>query len=229
MSKNNENQENKLLGKEKYLTDVFKLDAKTIQSILEIGRLVGTHKYDVWIAKEVKKNPEILFNVKDVQYIIDWANRTRPNISPMDFAQAYKAAEEWHKSMKFEDIEMTELKEEDERIIYRCSDKKHYFMLLRPEDLSDEGNIMRNCVGGYTEKVRQGRSLIVSLRDEDNVSHVTLEVDVETGMSVQIRGKANSDPSAKYKRLIAEFAIFAAGYGEQMDKEILELLNMKFE
>jgi hypothetical protein len=228
MSKKN-NQEGQLSGKEKFLTEVFKLDAKTVKSILEIGRLVGTHKYDIWIAKEVKKNPDILFNVKDVQYIIDWANRMRPDINRMSFKEAFKASEAWHKNMKFEDVERAEVKEEDERIIYRCSDGKHYFMLLRPEDLSEEGNIMKNCVGGYTEKVRHGRSLIVSLRDENSVSHVTLEVDVETGMSIQIRGKANSDPSPKYKRLIAEFAIFAAGYGEQMDKEILELLNMKFE
>jgi hypothetical protein len=228
MSNKNNNKE-AISGKEKYLTDIFKLDEKTVKSILEIGRLVGTHKYDIWIAKEVKKNPDILFNVKDVQYIIDWANRTRPNISPMSFKEAFKASENWHKNMKFEDVERSEIKEEDERIIYRCSDGKHHFMLLRPEDLSEEGNIMKNCVGGYVEKVRHGRSLIVSLRDEKNVSHVTIEVDVETGMSIQIRGKANTDPSGKYKRLIAEFAIFAAGYGEQMDKEILELLNMKFD
>lgn len=228
MSKKNK-KNNKLSGKEKYLTEVFKLDEKTVKSILEIGRLVGTHKYDVWVAKEVKKNPDILFNLKDVQYIIDWANRSRPDINRLSFEQAFKAAEQWHNNIKFEEVERAEVKEEDERIIYRCSDGKHYFMILRPEDLSEEGNIMKNCVGGYTEKVRHGRSLIVSLRDDNSVSHVTLEVDVETGVSIQIRGKANSDPSPKYKRLIAEFAIFAAGYGEQMDKEILELLNMKFE
>ena len=102
-------------------------------------------------------------------------------------------------------------------------------MLLRPENLSDEGDIMRNCVGGYTDKVKTGRSLIVSLRDEKNVSHVTIEVDVDTGMTLQIRGKGNSDPISKYKKLIVEFAMFASKYEEQIDKEILELLNMNFE
>jgi hypothetical protein len=219
-----------LSGREKYLIENFKrLDEKMVKAIIEIGRMAGTHKYDVWIAKEVLKNSDLLRNAKDFQYIIDWAQKKHPNIMGMDFAQAFKESEEWHKNLKFTKVDREEHKEEDERIIYRCSDGKHFFMLLRPEDLSEEGDIMRNCVGGYTDKVRLGRSLIVSLRDEKNTSHVTIEVDVETGMTLQIRGKGNADPVAKYKKLIVEFAMFSADYGKDMDKEILELLNMKFD
>ena len=218
-----------LSGREKYLIEQFKLDEKTVKSIIEIGRLVGTHKYDVWIAKEIMKNPDLLGDIKDFQYIIDWAKKKRPNIMNMGFKDAFKLSEDWHKNLKFKEVDRKEIKEENERIIYRCSDGKHFFMLLRPEDLSEEGDLMRNCVGGYTEKIRSGRSLIVSLRDDKNISHVTVEIDVETGMTLQIRGKGNADPVPRYKKFIAEFAIFAAGYGDQMDKEILELLNMKFE
>lgn len=219
----------KLSGKGEYLIEHFKLDEKTVKAILEIGRIVGTHKYDIWIAKEVMKNSGLLNNVKELQYVIDWANKKHPNIMSMDFENAFKESQKWHNSLTFKDVDRKDIKEEDDRIIYRCSDGKHLFMLLRPENLSDEGDIMRNCVGQYTDKVRTGRSLIVSLRDDKNVSHVTVEIDVDTGMTLQIRGKGNSDPIPKYKKLIAEFAIFAAGYGDQMDKDILELLNMKFE
>ena len=224
-----EDKKTELSGREKYLIENFKLDEKTVKAIIEIGRLAGTHKYDVWIAKEIMKNPDLLMNAKDFQYIIDWAQKKHPNIMSMEFSEAFKASSEWHKNLKFKDVDITETKEKDERIMFRSSDGKHFFMLLRPENLSEEGDIMRNCVGGYTDKVRTGRSLIVSLRDEKNVSHVTIEVDVETGMTLQIRGKGNSDPITKYKKLIVEFAMFAAGYEEKIDKEILELLNMKFD
>lgn len=219
-----------LSGREKYLMENFKrLDDKMVKAIIEIGRIAGTHKYDIWIAKEVMKKPELLSKVKDFQYILDWAQKKHPDIMRLDFDAAFKLSEEWHKDLKFKNVDRKEHKEEDERIIYRCADGKHFFMLLRPEDLSEEGDIMRNCVGGYTDKVRLGRSLIVSLRDEKNTSHVTIEIDVETGMTLQVRGKGNADPVAKYKKLIVEFAMFSADYGDNMDKEILELLNMKFD
>jgi len=229
-----ENKKTELSGREKYLMENFKrLDDKMVKAIIELGRLAGTHKYDIWIAKEVMKNPNLLNNIsvlqKEFQYIVDWAQKKHPDIMQLDFVTAFKASEEWHKNLKFKDVDRKEHKEEDERIIYRCSDGKHFFMLLRPEDLSEEGDIMRNCVGTYTDKVRLGRSLIVSLRDEKNTSHVTIEIDVETGMTLQVRGKGNADPVSKYKKLIVEFAMFSADYGENMDKEILELLNMKFD
>ena len=47
-------------NREQYLIDSFKLDESTVKLITEIGRLAGTNKYDIWIAKEFKKDKEIL-------------------------------------------------------------------------------------------------------------------------------------------------------------------------
>ena len=219
----------KLTNKEKYLLETFKIDEELIRKISEIGRLVGTHKYDIWIAKEVKKDNSLLNNLDGFLFIIDWAQKERPNISSMSFEQAHVLSQEWHDTMKFDESIKNKEKEEDDKILYRCRDGIHYFVLLEPEDLMIEGEIMRNCIGSYTDKVKNGRSLIVSLRDDKNESHVTIEIDTHTGMAIQTKGKANNEPSPKYLKLITEFAIFASGYSDTMDKELLELMNMKFD
>ena len=218
-----------LTNKEKYLLETFKLDEELIKKISEIGRLVGTHKYDIWIAKEVKKDNSLLANLEGFLFVIDWVQKERPNISSLSFEQATVLSQEWHNSMQFDESVKNKSKEEDDKILYRCKDGIHYFVLLDPEDLRVEGETMRNCVGSYTDKVKFGRSLIVSLRDEKNESHVTIEIDTHTGMAIQTKGKANNEPAPKYLRLITEFAVFASGYASSMDKELLELMNMKFE
>ena len=218
-----------LTKKEKYLINAFKLNEELVRKITEIGRLVGTHKYDVWIAKEVKKDNTLLSDLDGFLFIIDWAQKATPNISSMNFEQARALSQEWHDSIEFDDTVKNKEKEDDDKILYRCKDDKHYFVLLEPQDLITEGEIMRNCVGSYGDKVRHGRSLIVSLRDEKNESHVTIEIDTNTGMAIQTKGKANGEPAPKYLKLITEFAIFASGYSDTMDKELLELMNMKFD
>jgi hypothetical protein len=221
--------EEELTNKERYLLETFKIDKELIKKISEIGRLVGTHKYDIWIAKEVKKNNTLLNNLDGFLFIIDWAQNQKPNISPLSFEQAHVLSQEWHDTIQFDNTVKNKEKEEDDKILYRCKDGIHYFVLLDAEDLMIEGETMRNCVGSYTDKVRNGRSLIVSLRDEKNESHVTIEIDTHTGMAIQTKGKGNGEPAPRYLKLITEFAIFASGYSDTMDKELLELMNMKFD
>ena len=72
-------------------------------------------------------------------------------------------------------------------------------------------------------------SLIISLRDEKNEPHVTIEIDSTTGMTIQVRGKSNADPIPKYQKMITEFAVFSSGEGENIDKELMELMELKFD
>lgn len=219
-----------LTNKEKYLIDIFKIEESLVKKISEIGRLSGTQKFNIWIGAQVKKDNTLLNNLDGFLFIIDWAKKEKPNILSLSFEQAFVLSSSWHADMKFDEKVKNKDKEEDDKILYRCRDGMHYFVLLDVDDLATEGEIMRNCVGSYTDKVRNGRSLIVSLRDNKlNESHVTVEIDTQSGMAIQTRGKANGEPSPKYLKLITEFAIFASGYSNSMDKELLELMNMKFE
>jgi hypothetical protein len=215
--------------REKYLIETFKISPAVVEQISEIGRLSGTHKFDVWIAKEIKKDIELLNNLDGFLFIIDWAKKTRPNISSYTFEVAHELSTTWHNSMVFDESVQNKEIEDDGNIIYRCLDKKHYFVLLKAEDLGQEGEIMKNCVGLYGAKVKSGASFIVSLRDENNKSHVTMEIDIRSKQVIQVKGKANTEPALKYLKLLTEFALMSSGYKGTMDKEILEVMELNFE
>ena len=225
-----------LTKKEQHIIDTYRLGVYDISKIREMSEKLGTNKYSVWIAKEVKRDPDLLEDYQSVSSVIDWAIANKSDIFRFSFEEAKKAERDWHDSLINNPLisEKIKSKEIDEdRIIFRCSDNKYFFYLLNEYDLSVEGNQMMHCVGGanYKQKVRnaaedKGGSFIISLRDEHNRPHVTIEINSNTGNEIQIRGKGNSNLSSKLKRKVIEFALFASGYQNIKDKEILALINM---
>ena len=190
------------------------------------------HKYDVWIAKEAKKNIEILDKIKELRLIFDWAVNTKSDIFKYNFEKAMLEQEKWHRELinkyNVEDISIEDI--DNERIIFRCSDKTHFFYLLEVDDLEREGALMGNCIGGdmYKSRLRNIEYLYVSLRDSDNEPHVVMEINTKNKRADQIRGKENKDPVKKYKQMIVEFILFVSGYEEQKEKELLKFLNLNY-
>ena len=223
-------------NKENYLINQFKLDTDTVKSITEIGKMVGNSQYNIWIAKEVKKDASVIERTQDIQYILDWVKSESPDLMSLSFKEAMSASNKWHKELFDNDDQKpyipnkeqdkSDIDKYDERIVFKCSDKKHFFLILKPEDLAKEGNLMRHCVGNYTDKVRTGKSMILSLRDDKNYPHVTIEVDTDSGTVVQTRGVANSEPSKKYKNMLIEFAIYASGYDKNIVNEYGVLIKI---
>ncbi len=217
-------------NKSKFLIDKFKITEELLCQILDISESIGTTKYNVWLAKESKKNPDIL-NLDKIRYIVDWAQIEKPDILSLDFNNAFSRSEEWHKELKqnFKNISKQNLSES--RIVYRCSDKEHFFIKLKPDELALEGELMGNCVGGfsYINRLKKREIIILSLRDKDNLPHVTIEICNKTGREVQTRGKCNEIPKKKYMNLIAEFALYAINpdQDQKLDEELLKLLKLK--
>jgi hypothetical protein len=190
------------------------------------------HKYDVWIAKEVKKNTAILNRIVDLRLILDWAIDTKSDLFAFTFQEAFEQQGAWHLEMisKY-DIEKIEIPNIDnDRIVFRFSDKKHFLYLLNAEELKYEGKIMGHCVGGsnYKQKLKNGLSLILSIRDSKNEPHVTIEIDVPSRSVVQQQGKSNNEPVKKYKNFIKEFLLFSTDFGGLDNKEIIKFLNINF-
>jgi len=190
------------------------------------------HKYDVWISKEVKKSNDIIDRVMDIRLIVDWASETNADIFKYNFKKAYEAQKEWHDEMmrKFQ-IEKMEIPEiESDRVIFRFSDKEHFLYLLKETDLKHEGAVMGHCVGGknYKSKIKNRQSLILSIRDKDNMPHVTIEVDVSSRSTTQQFGKGNKPPIKKYNDMLMEYALFASNYKNLKNKEVLKFLNINF-
>jgi len=221
---------NKATKREKEIMKSMGLDHHTTKLVSEIGRICGSHKYDVWIGREVSKNLDLLDRAHDFQYIIDWATKERPDIFSLSFNEAFKNSRDWHNSLEFKDIKKHPNKKVDEEtIIYTTKNKKYFFKLLNSSELALEGSVMKNCVSSYGQKILKGHSLIISMRDMKNQPHVTIEVDIKTSSVTQVRGKANENPSNEYMKAITEFAIYASGFEEDFDEDILNIINLNFQ
>ena len=220
----------KLTKREKQIINTMNLDLETTKSITEIGRLCGTNKYDVWIGREISKNISLLNQQHNFQFIIDWAKKEKPDIFSLNFEEAMNASKEWHDNFKTTGkYRIFEEDKDEERVVYVSKNKKFFFMLLNPDELEIEGDIMKNCVSSYKSKLIKGQSLILSMRDNKNQPHVTIEIDVRTSSVTQVRGKANTPPSKEYMKIIAEFALYVSGYEDYSNKEIIDLIDLNFE
>jgi len=193
------------------------------------------HKYDVWIANEVKRQmtsdpkPETsILDNDDIFLVLDWAIETKPNLTSFSFPQALEEQARWIKKLKQQGVLRPPPIDLD-RVIYRCSNN-YFIYLLTPDDLSFEAQVMGHCVGGdhYKHKIKNNRALIVSLRDERNMPHVTIEVSLDkqkngkwTGAVVQQQGKANLDPSKKYHAALREFVLYSNNALNRRDADFL--------
>jgi hypothetical protein len=84
------------------------------------------------------------------------------------------------------------------------------------EDIINEGNVLRICVGGYAARHLSGATTILFLRRrrKPNTPYVCVEIDEQTNRIVQIHGyrnehlengKRNSSPMKKHGKFIAEW------------------------
>ena len=218
---------------------------KKISSIGESIGFIGTniskdkskvekrkHKYDVWISREYKKNNEIIDKTLELRLIIDWASETSADIFKYDFDKALQAQADWHQEMmekyRIEQMRIPEI--DSDRILFRFSDKEHFLYLLNDKELKYEGSMMGHCVGGknYKSKVKNKQSLILSIRDKNNIPHVTIEIDINSRTTVQKFGKSNKPPVEKYMSMYSEYAFFASEYKNLKNKETLKFLNIEF-
>jgi hypothetical protein len=190
-----------------------------------------SHKYDVWIAKEIKKNTNLINCFEEIRLILDWAIQTKANIFSYSFESAYVEQNIWHKELfKKHKISPIDIKDIDnKRILFRCSNQLHFIYILKDSDLEYEGLKMKMCVGGksYKDKVKHGRSTILSIRDEKNEPHVTMEIDNDRNNITQIYGKGNSTVKEEYRQMILEFLLFATDYENLKNKNLIKLMNLE--
>lgn len=77
--------------------------------------------------------------------------------------------------------------------------------LVSSKALSYEGGVMQNCVGTYNQSVQDGVVEIVSIRDKNNNSHMTIEHNIRKNEIVQVQGKQNQLPVAKHQIFFREY------------------------
>lgn len=74
-------------------------------------------------------------------------------------------------------------------------------ILKREEEYIEEGKFMHHCVATYADK---DKSIIISLRTEDQTDRVTCEFDIQTGECIQSRHFCNGNPPSKFEEAIHE-------------------------
>ena len=135
------------------------------------------------------------------------------NIEQLSFEDAIRLSEEW--IIKLNSRSSTE--EGKIKTIYEFEDGYKIVELIDQQAYNREGKLMGHCVAGYLEN--QQDSIILSLRDEENNPHVTMEVKkeinknrkdkngnfIEEKMVKQIKGKQNQPPVEKYRKYILDF------------------------
>lgn len=232
-----------LTKKQEYIKSMFPDNEEIKSWVLEIvdkihdlGEMFGTHKYDVWIAKEVKKNEVVILRSIELQLIIDWALESNTNIMQLDFEEALKQQEEWHEKMAaITENNIVKIPNvNQDRIIYITNDKRFFLYVLDTSDLMYEGTMMNHCVKGnnYKTKVKSKKSIILSLRDINNKPHVTLEIALSkdkkgeySGRVIQQYGKANQIPKKRYREALKECVLFMC---DCIDDETEKFLDMNY-
>lgn len=213
--------------KREYIINNLKASEEIADAVMEYCRTIGSDKYAIWMAREVKKNSDNL-NYEKFRLIIDWAQSTSPNILNLNFEDAYQISVDWHEELIKNSTKefANSLDIDQDRILYRCSDKKHFFYRLKPTDLKMEGKLMGHCIGGqnYVTRLQKKEIDVISLRDDKNYPHVTIEIERKTGISRQISGKGNRSPVDLYEKMITEYALFMS---DDEDAQVLiSLMNL---
>ena len=210
-----------------FLINQFKLSKEDVQKINKVCKLIKTEKYIVWIAKEFKKNKTIVDDVQNLIFIFDWVKRENVDVLKHDFEALMQGSKKWHKD-NFQIIQKEDNRKKirEDGVIYECEDGEHFFKILTPDELEEEGQLMGNCIGGenYKNKLKKEQSIYISLRDKKNLPHVDIEIDTKTCKSLQVLGKGNDPPVEKYQKLIIEYAFNALGVSKEIDEELKNII-----
>lgn len=173
------------------------LDTKTMD-----GKLV-----DELDEKTLKVAPvKTVTMMEALNYIRDWYEGVSPNISNYTLESAYEESRRWHLQLANQK-EISDYKDDpdEENVIYRHG-KFKIVSITKNHDLQIEGAKMGHCVGsgGYYNRLT-GDYKILSVRDEKNEPHATMELDGK--QLKQIKGKQNKTPIDKYVPIIVLWII----------------------
>lgn len=182
----------------------------------------------------LKKNSE---DRGEIEHILDFLNSDKApkRIKYMSYDEAKRGAEKWVKTLKKKGANIIET-EEDVEVIKQWKSGMRLVKLVGENAFKREGHLMSHCVGSYVDNTY---SDIYSIRDHNNMPHVTMEVPKGATTMQQVKGKGNGSIHPKYikyvlksfKKLgikdIREYEMTYLGY-KKMDKDFSTFLYKYF-
>ncbi len=170
--------------------------------------LQDTQGLPEWMLKQEAVNVKVEEVNQLIQPVLDYLEAMldeKPNfaLSQLGVDQAVKNAEAWHK--KLAKAKKKNIVEDGTEVVMEFPDGYRWVRVFGIDSLTREGNTMGHCVGRgyYHQQTLLNKTTVYSLRDDDNVPHVTLDV---SGDEVQqIKGKASKEVLPKYLGYVFEF------------------------
>lgn len=156
--------------------------------------------------------------IKKGPVIAQWAKHERVDLGKVTLAQAFAAVADWQRDKGGVSAGT---------VVYKFADG--YTMQDLPQScLLDETTVMQHCVGegGYDEAVESGKTKIYSLRDKAGRPHATIEWNIPKNRVMQVKGKQNEAPIAKYQKMVDEFLSAHLGTKELPESDIELLGNL---
>ena len=98
------------------------------------------------------------------------------------------------------------MKMEDKKEVFSYEDEK--FKIILPEckeDFIEEGKAMHNCVGGYFERVLEGRCTVLFLRKKEDMESSFCTVEIVGTELMQCRAKCNQSAPQEAMRFMEKF------------------------
>lgn len=201
-----------------------------LPNVVDIKTL-ATDDYPQWVKDKID-HEKIYYATKvtledeyHFSHIVDYLNTVPPrqvNVSNMSVPEAIKQTRDWDRKLQLqEDLVF----EDGYKVVKKYDDGFSWVDVYGEKSLQREGALMKHCVGGYVEDVSNGVTKIYSLRDRQNMPHVTVEVDTRKNCIEQIKGKTNTVPT-KYKEKIQDLLLSSKKF--KIDAHNTDIKNLGF-
>lgn len=177
------------------------------------------------VARKASRRPSEGFAysrpVFGLDHIVDWLKAALVNDAPwlrnvddkgrpkklMKFGTLDAIVREADKDMRrrADNVLRSELPDGSEEIVATLEGGYSIVRMLTAEALDAETSEMRHCIGqgAYDDRVEDGKTLLLSLRDGSGKAHATIEV--VDGLVEQVQGKQNKPPKDKYVPLLVSY------------------------
>ena len=197
---------------------------EALKHLEQVGPVWNLIKYTdqdfrAWVTRQLIESPKASKLRDNLISVRDWYAATAggtplpgggysagTDIKTYNVDLAIEKALEWHRELPKDDDVVVYTTTKPENIVYAPKewDGWNIQRVTEPQDLKVEGNLMHHCVGSYVDDVKEGRSLIYSLRDPYNVPKVTIELNPNLEV-VQTQAYGDSVPPEKYQKMVDEW------------------------
>jgi len=152
-----------------------------------------------WLAARLKKKERL--SAQAYLEVRDWTIATRPDLTRLNFSVAAKAARVWHRAIEREDPTVGGVVPKG-KIVFEWPDGWTVQQLTTPKQIAAEGDSMQNCLKNLYQSISSDVQ-IYSVRKPSG--RPVVDIEVRSGVVVQVRGRQNKLPRGAYADRAKEF------------------------